>query len=1223
MTWDYGVGETGIHTKTTAHYNVEIRAMKMPWVVLYMTIANLKLDKVVLSEASLYAKLSALKCWGIDLPIKVNLDVKDLTRNEVLIIEGGCPSAKSKFWFGSPSLFLVVILCQIGRLPSGWKWKRIRISHWLVGGCTDNISSVTIMWKESQEDRLDLTAFDDFDVERIPQDLRGTLKSGIEGQYAVRPMDWPKAAQSVVKWYKQGEVLDAAGLFPMRKGWSTLVRTSMGGPRYTIRKVSLAERISILDVPEAFAQALKEESDTLEELAGEVVIPLKSMQMVMEIVGKLLASTWKRRKVEDVVQDGDSDKGGDTIGETLAQGVDRGVDKSKATRHDKAATPVHLWNDRVRLFMDPNEEWLDMKRAEKGCEVLRKWLLTRWKRNVVKSFATWERNRLNELGMMPENELVAGHDALNRVRTAEWFAWTGGSRAFFWRWPIEFRKRVLLGIPPWMHGKLEPWRHRTIPPADATTFKKEKEKLEDVIVKGYLEQGPIHSLTSFFSVPKGESDVRMVYDGTKSGLNSMLWAPWFPLPTVDDLLDVIEPGTFMCDNDAGEFFLNHMIHEDVRKLCGVDVTPYFPEHEMIQQGRKRVWLRWCRNAMGLRPSPYASTQAMMWAKEIIFGDRSDQANIFRWDRVVFNLPGMAQYNPARSWVRKVRNDGTLAADLKIYVDDMRPTGPTERECWEASQRISSMLGYLGNQDASRKRRPPSQQPGSWAGSDVHTDNGCVSVLVSREKWKAMQDIIYRLEAELTMNKGLDYKRLESDRGKLVYGTRGYPFMKPYLKGIHHTLESWRDDRDPGGWKQKKVVKKARLTGSRVVNRKKGETRYDEDDELDEYPLSDPFIVTKEGSSLEKRWRPVKAQPAPRLEGDLKVLRILLSGEDPAKVIARASHRVTVTYGFGDASGKGFGSMILLEDGSIFWQNGAWTTMIEEATSNYREFKNLVIALQRAAKYGHLKECEVFMFTDNSTAERAYFRGTSSSEHLFELILELRKLEKECGGTFYLIHIAGTRMIAQGTDGLSRGDQNAGSMLGRDMLDFVPLHKSALERNSKLKGWLQECSSIPECHTEFLSADRWFERHEPGGVYIWTPPPAGARVAIACLTESIHKRSMSTHILIAPRLMTAWWRKKISKSTDLTLTIPTNTPIWESHQHEPLLMCICLPLASSHPWRQGERTDVVETGRTLQGMWDRHFPDAGACVRQLICRARHRSDVSERMVPRMLSSGGDG
>lgn len=40
-----------------------------------------------------------------------------------------------------------------------------------------------------------------------------------------------------------------------------------------------------------------------------------------------------------------------------------------------------------------------------------------------------------------------------------------------------------------------------------------------------LASQEVRSLTSFFTVPKEEGDVRVVYNGTKSGLNGQLWAP--------------------------------------------------------------------------------------------------------------------------------------------------------------------------------------------------------------------------------------------------------------------------------------------------------------------------------------------------------------------------------------------------------------------------------------------------------------------------------------------------------------------------------------------------------------------------------------------------------------------------------------------------------------------------------------------------------------------------
>jgi len=63
-----------------------------------------------------------------------------------------------------------------------------------------------------------------------------------------------------------------------------------------------------------------------------------------------------------------------------------------------------------------------------------------------------------------------------------------------------------------------------------------KAKVLKVCAKGYISDGQVNSPTGYFRVPKGLDDIRMVYDGMRSGLNTALWAPNFGLPTVDTFL---------------------------------------------------------------------------------------------------------------------------------------------------------------------------------------------------------------------------------------------------------------------------------------------------------------------------------------------------------------------------------------------------------------------------------------------------------------------------------------------------------------------------------------------------------------------------------------------------------------------------------------------------------------------------------------------------------------
>ena len=83
---------------------------------------------------------------------------------------------------------------------------------------------------------------------------------------------------------------------------------------------------------------------------------------------------------------------------------------------------------------------------------------------------------------------------------------------------------------------------------------------------------------------------------------------------------------------------------------------------------------------------------------------------------------------------------------------------------------------------------------------VKEDRGVV-VLTSQEKWDRMKAICEHWRGILVKgDTDLDFKHLHSDRGFMVYVTQAYPGMKPYLKGFHLSLETWRGGRDSEGWK---------------------------------------------------------------------------------------------------------------------------------------------------------------------------------------------------------------------------------------------------------------------------------------------------------------------------------------------------------------------------------------------------------------------------------------
>jgi hypothetical protein len=129
-------------------------------------------------------------------------------------------------------------------------------------------------------------------------------------------------------------------------------------------------------------------------------------------------------------------------------------------------------------------------------------------------------------------------------------------------------------------------------------------------------------------------------------------------------------------------------------------------------------------------------------------------------------------------------------------------------------------------------------------------------------------------------------------------------------------------------------------------------------------------------------------------------------------------------------------------------------------------------VKEEAEAGRLKNCEFFLFTNNSTAESCFYRGTSKSRQLHGLVLRLRSLEMTYGMTIHVIHVSGKRMIAQGTDGCSRGSLMEGVMTGLDRMLFVDLSHTAINCHPLLLEWVRSWTEKPSLGA--LTLEGWFK-----------------------------------------------------------------------------------------------------------------------------------------------------
>lgn len=465
--------------------------------------------------------------------------------------------------------------------------------------------------------------------------------------------------------------------------------------------------------------------------------------------------------------------------------------------------------------------------------------------------------------------------------------------------------------------------------------------------------------------------------------------------------------------------------------------------------------------------------------------------------------------------------------------------------------------------------------------------------------------------------------LQSNRGFLNYVGRTYKWLPPYLKGLHLTIDIWRDfkDKKTGYTLRGKERAKAESMGwhNYIIEHLR---ENDEEDAAENYKV-------EPGNEA-----PSEVQAAERLWSDLQALDRLTDVEEPPMQRYRAERVATVCYLLGDASGSGFGS-IFVEGEEAEWQTGTCSDAWKEETSNFREANNITTRLEEMAKKQDLNGVEIFLLTDNLVFEGCFYKGHSSSEKLSDIILRLRILERDHSLVLHVIHVSGKRMKDSGVDALSRGDNSEGIMKGEDPLKFVPLNLGADERSGgAVETWVQSWwrdqrrgQPILKKPLKRLEPKDWFNLHNIEEARLWMPAPAAMETVLSLFNEDRLTRPDIPHVFCVPRLMTHLWRKALSKDADVVFSIEAgNDPVWTHSQYEPLVVAIVLPFAHVDryygPWlvrgtdlandtqesltrgfglvkgRRKRKPDDMDG--ELQGLWK----DPAARGRNILCKFLH-------------------
>jgi hypothetical protein len=181
------------------------------------------------------------------------------------------------------------------------------------------------------------------------------------------------------------------------------------------------------------------------------------------------------------------------------------------------------------------------------------------------------------------------------------------------------------------------------------------------------------------------------------------------------------------------------------------------------------------------------------------------------------------------------------------------------------------------------------------------------------------------------------------------------------------------------------------------------------------------------------------------------------------------------------------------------------------------------------------------------------------------LLKLKMIEMEYDLILHIVHVSGRRMIQQGSGGLSRAEHSQGVMTGASMESFIPLHKTAIEREERLGRWLDNITRGLDF--QLLEPEGSFSTAHSREFHLELPPLATADVVMEQLAHARHKRPEGLHIVVVPQLMTGRWRWLMIRRTDVYARL-LSYGVWPLGQHcEPLLIFIALPFRSWEPEHQ--------------------------------------------------------
>ena len=708
----------------------------------------------------------------------------------------------------------------------------------------------------------------------------------------------------------------------------------------------------------------------------------------------------------------------------------------------------------------------------------------------------FNRNRVK-----PVSERVLRKDFFDTVRLwhARMYDLDAGTRLIWWHWPHhmwdEIREGVELGFQSEPDSGFRP-NHPTGEHRDVG------QELDRFHRCGFVERGHIASQSPLAYVPKRAAGIgRVIYDMKRSRVNELLFRMPVSYPRINDVMRKLYPDAWFFETD----FIDHFYHFRVR--------PADRKHLGIRRPHGAGYYRFTTLPMGCATSPYhCSRLTYAW------DDALAKLPPYRGAHKL-NLPGLPGYDPSAPYMYKVDGDGHACPTDSIYVDDVHGVGPTHDKAMAALKSLMISAGSHGFGMKYKKVRGPAQFDRAFNGftMDSRPEFGGPKINPGNEK---RDEALAMLEAlRLVRQPGggrslVGRRRLAQIVGLLQSLVPGVPHGNTFLRRLYdsvHCLHLPHDER-PG-------------------------TDYDVPVSLDA-----------------EHWKDV--------DWWITVLKL----NDGARLLCNRDVRTRAH--FTDGSGRGTGGTAQRFDSEplprISFFSGTWKKSVVSMTSNWKELKSILIALrrerlaaERERRPSSLRRARIYHMTDNMVSESVLARGTSTAPRLQQLLREIayELVMQQC--ELLPVHVAGARLIAQGTDGLSRGQTAVGALSGAttDVRNFNPLHGSLPRLSPGLEAWARDkFGSQP-----FLRhPDSWTAAAVVGRDTLWYPHPLLARSALqAFLRHRMQAPRTTAATFLLPRRFTADWGRLL-RHFSLELVRAGAGPHWPASEFETLIVARCEP-----------------------------------------------------------------